>query len=226
MLRPARFTTPEAPVETTAGRFFPINPTIDLEVEVRSTLYFTLKNASAEHSEITISFTHDSTDTSVTTTCTLAPNEVVTLPSPTGQATNCKIVSTQNTYLIKLEHEAQLSPDEGFFPFNLNYSAATTRHFELRGVSVSMSAGAGIQILHTQPAESYRLELTTNRPLYILRGRVKYYVSGNIVLLINGKYKQDLHITAEQLTLVRLLLTATKLPAEKSSGNHNFIFHV
>ena len=64
MLRPARFTTPEAPVETTAGRFFPINPVLDLEVEVRSTLYFTLKNASAEHSEITISFTHDSTDLS------------------------------------------------------------------------------------------------------------------------------------------------------------------
>ena len=225
MLRPARFTTPEAPVETTAGLFFPINPVLDLEVEVRSTLYFTLKNASMEHSEITISFTHDSTDTSVTTTCTLAPNEVVTLPSPTGQATNCKIVSTQKTYLIKLEHEAHLAEDEGFFPFNLNYSAAT-RHFGLKGINASMSAGASIQVLHTQPAESYRLELTTNRPLYILRGRVKYYVSGNAVLLINGKYKQDLHITAEQLTMVRLMLTATKLPAEKPSGNHNFIFHV
>lgn len=226
MLRPARFTTPEAPVETTAGLFFPINPVLDLEVEVRSTLYFTLKNASIEHSEITISFAHDSTDTSVTTTCTLAPNEVVTLPSPTGQATNCKIVSTQKTYLIKLEHEAQLSADEGFFPFTLNYSTATTRHFELKGVSVNLSAGASIQVLHTQPAESYRLELTTNRPLYILRGRVKYYVMGNIVLLINGKYKQDLHITAEQLTNLRMLLSATKLPAEKASGSHNFIFHV
>ena len=226
MLRPARFTTPEAPVETTAGLFFPINPALDLEVEVRSTLYFTLKNASAEYSEITISFTHDSTDTSVTTTCTLAPNEVVTLPSPTGQATNCKIVSTQKTYLLKLEHEAQLTADDGFFPFGINYSAATTRHFELKGVSVSLVAGASIQILHTQPAESYRLELTTNRPLYILRGRVKYYVMGNIVLLINGKYKQDLHITAEQLTNLRMLLSATKLSAEKAAGSHNFIFHV
>ena len=226
MLRPARFTTPEAPVETTAGLFFPINPVLDLEVEVRSTLYFTLKNASEEYSEITISFTHDSTDTSVTTTCTLSPNEVVTLPSPTGQATACKIVSTQKTYLIKLEHEAQLSADDGFFPFGINYSSATTRHFELKGVSVSLVAGANIQILHTQPAESYRLELTTNRPLYILRGRVKYYVMGNVVLLINGRYKQDLHITAEQLTNVRMLLSATKLPAEKAAGSHNFIFHV
>ena len=226
MLRPARFTTPEAPVETTAGLFFPINPVLDLEVEVRSTLYFTLKNASIEHSEITISFAHDSTDTSVTTTCTLAPNEVVTLPSPTGQATNCKIVSTQKTYLIKLQHEAHLAQDDGFFPFNLNYSAATTRHFGLKGINASMSAGASIQVLHTQPAESYRLELTTNRPLYIMRGRVKYYVMGNVVLLINGRYKQDLHITAEQLTNVRMLLSATKLPAEKASGSHNFIFHV
>ena len=226
MLRPARFITQKDPVETTAGLFFPINPALDLEVEVRSTLYFTLKNASAEYSEITISFTHDSTDTSVTTTCTLSPNEVVTLPSPTGQATNCKIVSTQKTYLLKLEHEAQLTADDGFFPFGINYSAATTRHFELKGVSVSLVAGASIQILHTQPAESYRLELTTNRPLYILRGRVKYYVMGNMVLLINGKYKQDLHITAEQLTNLRMLLSATKLPAEKASGSHNFIFHV
>ena len=226
MLRPARFTTPEAPVETTAGLFFPINPVLDLEVEVRSTLYFTLKNASMSDSEITISFAHDSTDTSVTTTCTLAPNEVVTLPSPTGQATNCKIVSTQKTYLIKLEHEAHLAEDEGFFPFNLNYGAATTRHFGLKGINASMLAGASIQVLHTQPAESYRLELTTNRPVYILRGRVKYYVMGNIVLLINGKYKQDLHITAEQLTNLRMLLSATKLPAEKAAGSHNFIFHV
>ena len=191
MLRPARFTTPKVPVETTAGLFFPINPVLDLEVEVQSTLYFTLKNASVSYNEITISFTHDNTDTSVTTTCTLSPNEVVTLPSPTGQATNCKIVSTQKTYLIKLEHEAQLAQDEGFFPFTLNYSSATTRHFELKGVSVNLSAGASIQVLHTQPAESYRLELTTNRPLFILRGRVKYYVVGNVVLLINGKYKQD-----------------------------------
>ena len=226
MLRPARFTTPKVPVETTAGLFFPINPVLDLEVEVQSTLYFTLKNASVSYNEITISFTHDNTDTSVTTTCTLSPNEVVTLPSPTGQATNCKIVSTQKTYLIKLEHEAQLAQDEGFFPFTLNYSSATTRHFELKGVSVNLSAGASIQVLHTQPAESYRLELTTNRPVFILRGRVKYYVVGNVVLLINGKYKQDLHITAEQLTNLRMLLSATKLAAEKVAGSHNFIFHV
>lgn len=226
MLRPAKFVTNEVPVETTAGLFFPINPVLDLEVEVRSTLYFTLKNVSTEYNEITISFTHDNTDTSVTTTCTLSPNEVVTVPSPTGQASNCKISSTQKTYLLKLEHEAQLSLDEGFFPFTLNYSSATTRHFELKGVSVNLSAGASIQILHTQPAESYRIELTTNKPLHIIRGRVRYYINGNIVLLINGKYKQDLHVTAEQLTAVRMLLSATKLAAERVAGGHNFVFHV
>ena len=91
---------------------------------------------------------------------------------------------------------------------------------------MNLSAGASIQILHTQPAESYRIELTTNKPLHIIRGRVRYYINGNIVLLINGKYKQDLHVTAEQLTAVRMLLSATKLAAERVAGGHNFVFHV
>ena len=226
MLRPAKFTTNEVPVETTAGLFFPINPTLDLEVEVRSTLYFTVKNVSAEYNEITLSFTHDSTDTSVTTTFTLSPHEVVTVPSPTGNATNVKLSSTQKAYFLKLEHEAQLTPDDGFFPFTVNYSSATTRHFDLKGISVNLIAGASIQILHTQSAENYCLELIANKPLHIIRGRVRYYVIGHIMLLTNGKYKQDLHITAEQLTAVRMLLTAAKLPAAKAAGSHNFIFNV
>lgn len=226
MLRPAKFTTNEVPVETTAGLFFPINPVLDLEVEVRSTLYFTIKNVSSEYNEITISFTHDSTDTSVTTTFTLSPNEVVTVPSPTGNAANVKLSSSQKAYFLKLEHEAQLTPDEGFFPFTVNYSSATTRHFDLKGISVNLIAGASIQILHTQSAENYCMELIANKPLHIIRGRVRYYIVGHIILLTNGKYKQDLHITAEQLTAVRMLLTAAKLPATKAAGSHNFIFNV
>ena len=226
MLRPAKFTTNEVPVETTAGLFFPINPVLDLEVEVRSTLYFTIKNVSAEYNEITISFTHDSTDTSVTTTFTLSPNEVVTVPSPTGSATNVKLSSSQKAYFLKLEHEAQLTTDEGFFPFTINYSSATTRHFDLKGISINLIAGASIQVLHTQSAENYCMELIANKPLHIIRGRVRYYIVGHIMLLTNGKYKQDLHITAEQLTAVRMLLTAAKLPATKAAGSHNFIFNV
>lgn len=226
MLRPAKFTTNEVPVETTAGLFYSINPVLDLDVEVRSTLYFTVKNVSSEYNEITISFAHDSTDTSVTTTFTLSPHEVVTVPAPTGQATNVKLSSTQKAYFLKLEHEAQLTTDAGFFPFVVNYSSATTRHFDLKGISVNLIAGASIQILHTQAAENYQLELTANKPLHIIRGRVRYYVVGHIILITNGKYKQDLHITAEQLTAVRMLLSSAKLSATKAAGSHNFVFNV
>ena len=226
MLRPARFSTQELPVETTAGLFYAVNPVLELDIEPRHTIYLTLKNASEEYADVTISFSYDGTDTNITTSVTLNPNEVVTLPTPTGQAPVCKIVSTEKLYLLKMEYEVHLAKDDGFSPFSINYGATTRKYFDLSGINVSLIAGSGLQILHTQPAETYCIVLTTNRPIHVLRGRVKYYVAGSITLLINGKYKQDLHIVAEQLTQIRLLLSATKLPAMRDTTNHTFTFQV
>lgn len=214
MQRTIPFTTETVPVVTTAGKFYPIAAPLELEVVATPTIYFTIQNATAIPADVTISFTANHLDASTTTTVTLSPKEVVVVPCPTGRATQCMLTATERCYLLAVAQEVAAAATPGFNPFSVSSSVGVTRHFDLTGLSARLIAGASLQVAHTQVASNYRITLTVDKPVYIFRGRIKYYVVGEVVLLIGGKYKQDLHITAEQATNLRLNLAATQLPAE------------
>ena len=225
MLRPANFNSDTVPVETTAGLIYPIAPILKLKVETRSTIYFTLRNGSGLHNDVTINFSHDATDTSVSCTVTLEPNEVVTIPVPTGGASNCSISGTEKTYLLKLEYAFFGTATQSFMPFGVNFSAGVTKGFSLNGFSANLLAGSSAQILFNQPASSYKLDIIANKPIIVLRGRLRYNVLGLISLIIDGEFKQDIHITAEAPTNLNLQLSAIAIAAV-SSNNHDFTFRV
>lgn len=225
MLRPAEFSTDTIPVNTTAGLYHPIAPLLELDVSEYSTLYFTIQNGSTEVNDVNITISHGVGDFNSICTFQLNPEEVVSIPVPTGNGRTCTIVSSEKAYLLRVAYEAAISPSEGFYPYEVVYSSSVTKHYDTTAVSVGMVAGSSIHILPKQEAMTYILNLTTNRPVYLLRGRVKYYLSGQIKMLINGKYMADIYLTSEQVTSLRFSLTAAK-KIEPVGSNLSFVLHV
>ena len=201
-----KFKSKKRPVITTAGNLWVISPLLELELrDDRPTIGFVLQNGSSEYANVTINFYNEENDTLVTTTVTLSPEEIIQFVTPTANCNKVALVASEKCFLVELNYEPYKDETPGFYPYEIVLSSGAKRGFS---DSYELITGATLHVKFTQPAERYYVLVNTNRPVNIVKGRVKHYVLGSVLLQLTTK--QELYITAESRTVVRLGLTASK----------------
>ena len=215
-----KFKSKKRPVQTTSGRMWAIDPLLELELsDSKTTVGMVLKNASSEYANVTVNFYNGENDTLVTTTVQLSPDEIINFVTPTAGCSKVAIVASEKCFLLEINYESFKEETPGFYPYELSLSRGAKRGHTN---SYELITGATLHIKFTQPAQRYYMSISTNRPVNIIKGRIKHYVLGSIWLQLTTQ--QEVYITADSRTVVRLALTAAK--GGSAETNYDFTVEV
>lgn len=207
---------------TTLGNMYVVSPEIQFDFPSTDTIYIKVKNPNTFYSDVTVTML-EGDESRVSTIFSLKGNEMAVVPIPTGGATTCSILSTSEIYLVNIDSIDKGVAKEGFFPYSVNYSESVNRTYDASGMCFTMIPGSSVRVLLNQPADLYCIELMSNKPVHITRGRISYYIQCPIKLLVGAKFKQDLVIAAERVTVMRMKLEAVATMLAESSSSFRFV---